>query len=122
MGEWARLENDSIANLKENVFDISRETSGKFGAVIVCKDAKTVVADTTGKICLNASGNNGMATAGSGDVLTGIIAALCAQGSSAFESASVGVYLHGLAGDKARDIYSEYGVTAGRIVENIMKM
>lgn len=122
MGEWSRLENDTIIYLKENVFDVSCETASKYGAVMVCKDARTVVADTNGKICLNTSGNNGMATAGSGDVLTGIIAALCAQGKGAFESASVGVYLHGLAGDDARDIYSEYGVTAGRVVENIMKM
>ncbi len=122
MGEWSRLENDSIANLKENVFAAAGESAKKYAAVMVCKDARTVVADITGKICLNISGNDGMATAGSGDVLTGIIASLRAQGSGAFESASVGVYLHGLAGDAARDIYSEYGVTAGRIVENIVKM
>lgn len=122
MGEWARLEEENIAKLKESVFDAACETSLKYGAVMVCKDARTVIADMEGRICLNISGNNGMATAGSGDVLTGIIAALCAQGSAAFESASVGAYLHGLAGDGARDIYSEYGVTAGRIVENIRKI
>lgn len=122
MGEWARLEQCSVAALKESVFEAACESSMNYGAVMVCKDARTVVADETGRICLNVSGNNGMATAGSGDVLAGIIGALRAQGCDAFESASAGVYLHGTAGDRARDFYSEYGVTAGRIVENICKI
>lgn len=66
---------------------------------------------------MNLSGNSGMATAGSGDVLTGMIAGLLAQGMPCFEAAAAGAYLHGLAGDKAAARYGEYGVTAGRIVE-----
>ncbi len=122
MGEWAGLTNKSIAELKEDIFCNAVESAHKYNAVMVCKDARTVIADRDGTICVNVSGNNGMATAGSGDVLTGMIAGLLAQNKDAFRSASVGVYLHGLAGDKARDIYTEYGVTAGRIVENIAEM
>ncbi len=121
MGEWARLERKTVSELKEAIFDTACQSAGAYGAVMVCKDARTVTA-AQNRVCLNISGNNGMATAGSGDVLAGIIGALRAQGSSAFESAAVGVYIHGLAGDGARDIYTEYGVTAGRIVENIRKI
>ena len=70
-----------------------------------------------GACYINRSGNSGMATAGSGDVLTGILAGLLAQGMEAFEAACAGVYLHGLAGDAAAARSSEYNVSAGRILE-----
>ena len=73
------------------------------------------------KVYVNSSGNAGMATPGSGDVLTGIISALIAQDYSADWSAVLGVYLHGLAGDLAEQEYGTYGMVASDIVNNIGK-
>ena len=72
-----------------------------------------------GKLYLNMTGNSGMATAGSGDVLTGILAGLLAQGMDAFSAACAGVYLHGCSGDGAAHKKSEYGVTAGALIDEL---
>ncbi|MDE7030801.1 MAG: bifunctional ADP-dependent NAD(P)H-hydrate dehydratase/NAD(P)H-hydrate epimerase, partial [Lachnospiraceae bacterium] len=83
----------------------------------VCKDARTLVAKRGKLTYLNATGNAGMATAGSGDVLTGVIAGLLAQGCSGFEAAVMGTYAHGLAGDAARAETSAYYIMAQDIIK-----
>jgi NAD(P)H-hydrate epimerase len=80
------------------------------------KDARTVVAHQD-EHYINASGNNGMATGGSGDALTGIIAGLLAQGLAPSEAAKLGVYIHGLAGDIAAQEKSEYSLMASDLIE-----
>ena len=70
-------------------------------------------------IYINETGNPGMATAGSGDVLTGMIASLLGQGLKSFDAARLGVHLHGIAGDIAREKIGEYSMIAGDIVDNI---
>lgn len=80
---------------------------------IILKGHHSALCMPDGHIVFNATGNSGMATAGSGDVLTGILAGLSAQGMHAFDAACAGVYLHGMAGDRAAHKKSEYGVTAG---------
>ena len=87
----------------------------------VAKDARTVVCKEQGEYYLNTTGNNGMATAGSGDVLAGVILGLLAQGMEALTAAVNGVYLHGRAGDLAAKLYTEYGVMAGDIADCLMK-
>lgn len=87
--------------------------------IIVLKAHHTMVVDTTGKVYINTTGNSGMATAGSGDVLTGIISGLLAQGYSPQFSAIMGVYIHGLAGDFAEKTHGTYGMVASDIVDNI---
>lgn len=87
--------------------------------IIVMKAHYTMVVDTAGKVYINTTGNAGMATAGSGDVLTGIISGLLAQGYSPQFSAIMGVYIHGVAGDLAEKVHGTYGMTAGDIVDNI---
>ena len=90
--------------------------------ICVLKDHETVVAcgnADDSAVYLNKSGNSGMATGGSGDVLTGIIAALIAQGLEPFDAATLGVYVHGLAGDAAAENLGEYSVMASDIIDHI---
>ena len=83
---------------------------------LVLKGAETIVTDGK-RVYTNTTGNPGMATGGSGDVLTGVIAALIAQGMEAFDAACLGVYAHGLAGDIARDNNGVVGMISGDIVD-----
>ena len=89
----------------------------KFGVVLVLKGHRTVVAGPRGKCFVNPTGNPGMATGGTGDVLTGVIAALLGQGMSGYDAARFGVYLHGLAGDLASRSKGEVSLVAGDVVE-----
>ena len=96
---------------------VARDFAGEFGATLVLKGAPTVVALADGRVAVNSTGNAGMATAGSGDVLTGIIAGLMAQGLGAGEAACLGVYVHGRAGDRAAERLGEWGMRAGDIAD-----
>lgn len=93
----------------------------KYNCVVVLKGAHTSVAAPDGTLCWNSTGNSGMGTGGSGDVLTGIILGLLAQGMTSFDAALVGVYLHGLAGDIAAKKRSEFSLMAGDIIETLGK-
>jgi hydroxyethylthiazole kinase-like uncharacterized protein yjeF len=84
--------------------------------VVLLKGAHTIVAAPTGELFFNSTGNVGMATAGSGDVLTGVIVSLLGQGYSSIEAARFGVYLHGLAGDIAAEQFGYTSMTAGDII------
>jgi len=83
------------------------------------KGHRTVVASSKGKTCVNTTGKPGMATAGSGDVLTGIIAAFLGQGLDAFEAATFGAYYHGRAGDRAAKARGKPGMIAQDIIEHL---
>ena len=115
-GELGRLAQTDMETLLSDPVSVCTEWAGRLNAVVLCKTAATVAADPQGRVYINHSGNSGMATAGSGDVLTGIIAGLLAQGMEPFEAACLGVYLHGLAGDAAASRDGEYAVTAGRLL------
>jgi len=91
----------------------------RYNVIVVLKGAHTSVAFPDGSVTFNSSGNPGMATAGSGDVLTGIITSLLAQGYNRSQSAMLGVFLHGIAGDIAASISGQEGMIAGDIVEHI---
>lgn len=119
VGELARLSGFSIKDTKEHLLKVAKSIAMEYHSIVVAKDARTYVVREKGPVYLNTVGNSGMATAGSGDVLAGIIGSLICQGHMPFEAACSGVYLHGMAGDCARDVYTEYGVTASRLIENI---
>ena len=111
MGEAGRL----LGYLKEERKETAIELYNKTKAITVLKGHATVVATDNEKTYINTTGNPGMATAGSGDVLTGIITSLLGQGKSAKEAALAGVFVHGLAGDLAAETVGEYGLIAGDI-------
>jgi len=118
-GELSRLTGLETSYIQENRLEVARKFSRLWGVTLVLKGAKTIIADSRGTAYINPTGNAGMATAGSGDSLSGIIASLMGQGTGAFEAAVAGVYLHGLAGDISSGEKGEYGLTAMDIVENI---
>lgn len=117
MGEMMRLTGLGIAELKENPVEEARNYSVRHGITCVLKDAATIIADKEGEVCVNTSGSSGMAKAGAGDVLTGMIGGLLAQGMELNEAASYGVYLHGLAGEAAVEERGMYGVLAHEIAD-----
>lgn len=121
MGEAARLLGRKIGASEEDRAEAAVELHEKTGAVTVLKGQATVVAADLRKTYTNITGNPGMATAGSGDVLTGIIAGLmgqkkfCGERITAEQAAVCGVFVHGAAGDLAADKLGEYGLMAGDI-------
>ncbi len=118
-GEMSRLTGIDIADIQDNRQEIAREFAARWNVITVLKGSKTVVAKPDGTLFLNTTGNPGMATAGSGDVLTGIIAGLIGQGMKPEDAAVAGVYIHGLAGDEACSKKGEYGMIAGDIIEEL---
>lgn len=110
-GEFSRLSGVSIGDINRQRERVAREFAGQHRVVLVLKGPGTIITDGT-RAVVNPTGNSGMATGGSGDVLTGLIAALAAQGIEPFDAARLGVYLHGLAGDLAADELSEQGLIA----------
>lgn len=119
LGEMSRLTGDDIGKIQTDLLNAAKQWVNKYKTTLVLKDARTIVTDSNNRIYINSSGNNGMATAGSGDVLTGIITSLIAQGQKPFEAATLAVYLHGLAGDEARKKYGVYSLMASHIIEGI---
>lgn len=102
--EMSILSGKNVADVKENIIATAREIADEYWITVVLKDHETVVADfCKEEVYLNKSGNDGMSTGGSGDVLAGIIGGLLAQGMNLTNAARLGVYIHGLAGDKAAE-------------------
>jgi NAD(P)H-hydrate epimerase len=98
-GEFARMTGVSAEEINQDRIGSARAAAAQWGSIVVLKGARTVVAFPDGEVYINITGNAGMASGGTGDVLTGVIAALAAQGLSSHAAAIVGVYMHGLAGD-----------------------
>ncbi|MHC4876005.1 MAG: NAD(P)H-hydrate dehydratase [Planctomycetota bacterium] len=119
-GEFSRLSGISIGDINRQREKVAREFAERYHVVLVLKGPGTIVTDGSRAI-VNPTGNSGMATGGSGDVLTGLIAALAAQGLEPFEAARLGVYLHGLAGDLAADELSEQGLIASDLPQFLPK-
>lgn len=117
LGEMARLTGKSIQEIQQDVPGTAAEYSAKWGITCVLKDGASVVTDKDGARYLNTSGNNVLAKAGSGDVLTGIIGAFCARGMEPFEGASLGVYVHGIAGDMYKNKKGNASLLAGELAD-----
>lgn len=119
MLELSRMTGKSPDVLKEQPFRTAEEFSRDYPGTLVWKDACTVVRCTQGEVYLNQSGNDGMATAGSGDVLAGLLGGLLASGIDPGQAVPLGVYLHGAAGDAARERKGGHAMTARDILEGI---
>ena len=117
--EMARLIDRSKDYVEKNRRQTALEFARKYGCVVLLKGHRTVVASPQGKLYVNTTGNAGMATAGSGDVLTGMIAALLGQGLAGFEAAQFGAYWHGKAGDLAAKAKTKASMIASDIIDNI---
>ena len=100
-GEMSRLLGEKTTAVQKNRRTLAKKFSCGYNMITVLKGSQTIVASPTGEIFVNTTGNPGMAKGGTGDVLTGIIAAFIAQGQNAFEAAELAVYAHGLAADIA---------------------
>lgn len=119
-GEFVRLSGLSMEEYGKDRRRAVADLAGRFGCIVAGKDATTCAASPDVEpVFMNLSGNDGMATAGSGDVLAGIIGGLLAQGLAPFEAACLGICLHGSAGDAAAAKKSRYGVMASDIIEEI---
>lgn len=119
MGEMSRLTGKPLEEIIENPVFTARDFAVQWQIYVVLKSARTVVATPEGKVYININGNSGMSTAGTGDVLTGIITGMVGQGLSALEAAIVGVFIHGMTGDSVAQRLGEHGLLAGDLVESL---
>lgn len=113
--ELSRLLKTDVTVIQKNREEYAIMSSKKYGCVTVLKGYQTIVTDGA-RIYINETGNSGLAKAGSGDVLTGIITGIFAQIKDAFTAAALGVYLHGLSGDTGTKEKTEYGLLASEII------
>jgi ADP-dependent NAD(P)H-hydrate dehydratase / NAD(P)H-hydrate epimerase len=118
-GEMARIMGISIQDVQNNRIKVAREFAAQWKVIVVLKGARTIVALPDGTAYINTTGNPGMATGGTGDVLTGIIAGLAGQGLQLAEAAVAGVYIHGRAGDEAAAEKGMHGLIAGDLVRQL---
>ena len=119
VGEMARLTQKSISEISNNRVEILQDTVDELEATVILKGAHSLIGYPDRRVFVNLSGNPGMATAGSGDVLAGTIAAMYGLGFQINEAVRMGVFMHGLAGDLAAMNLGQDGVIAGDIMEHL---
>lgn len=120
--EIARLMGVSVQEISNNRIFFAKEASEKFNSIVVLKGHDTIICDKEQNIIINKTGNSAISKAGTGDVLTGIISGLAAQGCSPLNAAKLGTYLHGLSGDLASKELSQYCVIASDLLDFIPKV
>lgn len=121
-GEMARLMQTTVADVQSRRLEVAREAAARFGCTIVLKGAHSVVAAADGGAALSPFANPLLASAGSGDVLAGMIGAYLAQGLAPFDAARLGVYLHAAAGESLREDYGNSGLLAGEIAARLPRV
>ena len=116
-GEMSRLTDMSAADVQSDRVGVARNSAADWGVTVVLKGYQTVIAAPDGSVAVCPTGNSGMATGGTGDVLTGLIGGLLAQGSVPWDAGRLGVYLHGLAGDVAARALTPQAMIASDMLE-----
>jgi hydroxyethylthiazole kinase-like uncharacterized protein yjeF len=116
-GEMARMLGRTVAEIRNDRIGTARYLARVTGAIAVLKGARTVIAAPDGRVAINSTGNAGMGTGGMGDVLTGIIGGLLAQGHDAWDAARLGVFVHGMAADRVAQANGPYGYLAGEVAD-----
>lgn len=119
--EMSRLTGKPIKTIADDPISVAAAFSRETGVVCLLKDARTIIMRPDGKYAINTTGNSGMATAGSGDVLTGIVAGLAARDCPFEEVAALASYIHGRAGDLASEKYGESGIIATDMIKELSK-
>jgi NAD(P)H-hydrate epimerase len=120
-GEMARLLGTTSDAIQSNRMEAAREAASKFHCVVVLKGSRTLIADESGRVFINPTGNAGLSTGGTGDVLSGAIGGLLAQGLSPYEAAVCGAFIHGMAGDAAASEIGMAGMIAGDVIRALPK-
>lgn len=118
-GELSRLTGVDVSSIQSDRMKAAKNAAEETGAVVCLKGHRTVVAGKDGQIYVNDTGNSGMATGGSGDILTGMIASFIGQGIDDFSAAVSSVYLHGIAGDIAAERKGQFSMIATDILDSI---
>lgn len=118
-GELSRLIDKPTTEILADPIDAAKSAAAEFRKIVLLKGPTTVIADPEGEVWLNPTGNQSLATAGAGDVLTGIITGIAAQGVDMFPAAVLGAFVHGLAGEIASEERGMRGVMAGDVLDNL---
>lgn len=116
-GEMARLLGTALPDMAAVRISVAQEFARTYGVYVVLKGAHTIIAAPNGQAAINGSGNPGMASGGMGDVLTGVITALLGQGYATWQACTLGVFVHGLAGDMVANEKGEIGMNASDVIE-----
>jgi hydroxyethylthiazole kinase-like uncharacterized protein yjeF len=118
-GEMARLTGLATSEIQADRFNVARDFATRHHVVLVLKGARTLTASPDGRVHVNSSGHAGLASGGMGDVLTGLIGSLLAQGLTAFDAATLGVFLHGMAADRLWETFGDAGLLATDIIREL---
>ncbi|MGE4214520.1 MAG: NAD(P)H-hydrate dehydratase [Anaerotignaceae bacterium] len=118
-GEMSRLTGIKVKDILNDTIGTALNFAMEYNTIVVLKEARTIIASPTGEVYINTTGNCAMAKGGAGDVLSGIIGGLLAQGMDAFKAAVLGVYIHGYCGDLAAQEMGHYGVLAGELADYV---
>jgi NAD(P)H-hydrate epimerase len=118
-GEMARLVGGSVADVQQDRVGIARRYAAAAGVVVVLKGARTLIADPSGRVAICPTGNPGLASGGTGDVLAGLVGGLLAQGLAPFEAAAYAVFVHGRAADRIAARRGEAGLLARDVLAEV---